>query len=61
MWLWDGWPFVFIWHTEPVSVQTEPLHLGDYFDRGCITADNLRAMANGQATTISCDTEGGSR
>ena len=55
IWLWDGWPFVFVWAEDPIYIGTPDFDLGDYFDAGCITAENLRAMAEGRATTVRCD------
>lgn len=53
IWLWDGWPFVFI-VTDTIVLGAPEADLGDYVDAGCVTAENLRAMAQGEATTISC-------
>ncbi|MBY4895163.1 hypothetical protein KUL25_20570 [Rhodobacteraceae bacterium N5(2021)] len=57
VWLWDGWPVELVWFPVDTVVlgapRSEP-DLGDYLDAGCLTADNLRAMAEGQPTTIAC-------
>ncbi|GAB5449158.1 MAG: hypothetical protein Gyms2KO_40310 [Gymnodinialimonas sp.] len=53
VWLWDGWPFAFVWIDTAVADPPQ-VDLGDYFDAGCLTAENLRAMAEGQATRVRC-------
>lgn len=60
--LWDGWPYVFFWadntytwrSTAPLTLEPAPTDWGDYFDAGCVTGDNLRDMAEGRSTRISC-------
>ncbi|OAN68904.1 hypothetical protein A8B78_21955 [Jannaschia sp. EhC01] len=56
VWLWDGWPFVFVFEDTYVIGQgfQREADWGDYMDAGCFTGENLRAMAEGQPTTIAC-------
>lgn len=54
IWLWDGWPFAFEWVPAAAPGSAAQPTLGDYFDAGCITHENLQAMREGRTTRVTC-------
>lgn len=54
IWLWDG-PIIDqqAEETAPLSVAVPPRTLGEMFDAGCLTQDDLRAMIEGNPISIS--------